>query len=134
MSTPAMHYLCWFSTGRAPTEQGFVPADGGCELEADRQAWEYSEALRTATGLNLLAFVPALNRLAEVDLDELPIPQRCLEVVSDDLLESLRGHEAIRILDLGHQPLEIAGAQVAGWLEGYRRRWREGFYVVRVPQ
>lgn len=128
----SMHYLCWFSTG-AVAEDGFLPADGGCEHESDQVAWEMSEILRDDCGIHLEAFVPVMPDLKNVDILQLPSPQRCQEVFSDALLESLRQTQRFAIRDIFKQPKDIQGSTVAEWLEGYRKRWKHGFFLVRLP-
>lgn len=127
-----LHYLCWFSTGSLG-EDGFAPADGGCEHEMDEVAWEMEEVLRDECGIHLEAFVPIQHEMKDVALERLPSPQRCMEVFSEALLEMLRQTPHYRIRDIFKQPKEIAGSTIADWLEAYRRRWAQGFYLVRLP-
>lgn len=132
MATPLMHYICWFSQGSAG-EAGFVPTDGGCHHEPDQLAWEMSEVVRNHFGINLPAFVPALGDMGEVDPAHLPPPERCLEVFSDAMLAEVRATEDYTIKDIFNLKKPIAGKAVAEWLEEYRRRWRQGYFVVRIP-
>ena len=127
-----IHYLCWFSSG-AISKEGFVPGDGGCEFEADQVAWEMSEVLRDDFGIHLEAFVPVMPDLKSVALDRLPTPGRCLEVFSENLLETMRQTPKFDIKDIFKEPKEIAGMAIADWLQGYRKRWQQGFFIVRLP-
>lgn len=127
-----MHYLCWFSTGSV-AENAFVPADGGCEHEMDEAAWELNEILRDECGIHLEAFVPVLQEMKDVSLDRLPSPQRCMEVFSDHLVATLRETSPYKIKDIFKQPKEIAGSTIADMLESYRKRWVQGFHLIRLP-
>lgn len=132
MPTPLMHYICWFSQG-TDAETGFVPTDGGCHHEADQVAWEMAELLRNVFGINLSAFVPILDDIGEVDPRRLPPPERCLEVFSEAMLEAAGSTPSYPIKDLFNLKKEIPGEAFVDWLEAYRKYWRQGYYIVRVP-
>ncbi|MBO9541277.1 hypothetical protein J7643_11870 [bacterium] len=129
----SVHYICWFSQG-SDGEAGFVPTDGGCHHEEDYIAWEMTEVLRNNFGINFPAFVPVLSDMGEVDPALLPEPTRCLEVFSETMRETLAGTEQFMIKDIFNQPKHIPGPAVAEWLDEYRKRWGQGYFLVRVPE
>lgn len=132
MATPLMHYICWFSKG-SDGAAGFVPTDGGCRHEPDQLAWEMAEVLRHHFGINLPAFVPVLDDMGDVDPALLPPPGRCLEVFSERMIDALKSSEPYVIKDIFNLTKPIEGKAVVEWLEEYRKRWREGYFVVRIP-
>lgn len=132
MATPLMHYICWFSQG-SDGDRGFVPTDGGCHHEPDQLAWEMAELIRNHFGINLPAFVPVLDDMGEVDPAKLPPPGRCLEVFSDEMIQEIRATEHYPIKDIFNLTKQIEGKAVAEWIEEYRRRWQQGYFIVRVP-
>lgn len=128
----SVHYICWFSQG-SDGEAGFVPTDGGCHHEEDRIAWEMSEVLRNNFGINFAAFVPVLEDMGQVEPALLPGPERCLEVFSEAMRETLAGTEQFMIKDIFNQPKQVSGQAVVQWLDEYRKRWGQGYFLVRVP-
>lgn len=132
MATPLMHYICWFSQG-SDGGAGFVPTDGGCRHEPDQLAWEMAEVIRNHFGINLPAFVPVLDDMGQVDPAHLPPPGRCLEVFSEAMLEELGRSESYVIKDIFNLTKHIEGKAVVEWLDDYRRRWLQGYFVVRIP-
>lgn len=132
MSTPLMHYICWFSQG-SDGGAGFVPTDGGCQHEPDQLAWEMAEVIRNHFGINLPAFVPVLEDMGDVQPDHLPPPARCLEVFSDSMVEEILATPTYTIKDIFNLTKNVEGTAVVQWLDEYRRRWKQGYFVVRIP-
>jgi hypothetical protein len=120
------HRIVWFTD----LVEG-APVNGGEREEDSLSAWDMAEAFRLEFGINLEAFVPIVDTLAEVDAADLPDPRRALEVVSTERLDVLRG-ETFKIKDRYGMAREIQGLEVAVWLEGYRELWGQGFSIVRT--
>lgn len=120
------HRIVWFTD----LVDG-APVNGGEREEDSLQAWDFAEAFRLESGINLEAFVPIVDALDEVTPAEIPQPTRALEVVSPECLETVRA-EMYKIKDRYGMPREIKGADVADWLAGYRDLWQQGFFIVRT--
>ncbi|MNF13279.1 hypothetical protein D3C80_2150580 [compost metagenome] len=75
--------------------------------------------------------MPIVESLDEVETEDLPEPNRALEVVSVERLDVLRD-ETFKIKDRYGMPREVKGADVATWLEGYRDLWGQGYAIVRT--
>lgn len=120
------HRIVWFTD----LVDG-APVNGGEREEDSLQAWDFAEAFRLESGINLEAFVPIVDALDEVTPAEIPQPTRALEVVSSECLEKVRA-ETYKIKDRYGMPREIKGADVADWLARYRDLWQQGFFIVRT--
>lgn len=120
------HRIVWFTD----LVDG-APVNGGEREEDSLQAWDFAEAFRLESGINLEAFVPIVDTLDEVTPSEIPQPTRALEVISLECLEKVRA-EMYKIKDRYGMPREIKGADVADWLVAYRDLWQQGFFIVRT--
>jgi len=120
------HRIVWF----AELVEG-APVGGGEREEDSLTAWDLAEAFRLEFGINLEAYVPVVDALSDVSVEDLCAPQRALEVISPERLEAIRG-ETIKIKDRYGMPREVKGADVASWLDGYRDLWSQGFSIVRT--
>lgn len=120
------HRIVWFTE----LVKG-APVGGGAREEDSLTAWDLAEVFRLEFGVNLEAYVPVVDSLDELNLEELCSPERALEVVSSERLDALRG-ERFKIKDRYGMVREIAGSDLASWLEGYRALWSQGFSVVRT--
>lgn len=120
------HRIVWFTE----LVKG-APVGGGAREEDSLTAWDLAEVFRLEFGVNLEAYIPIVEALDELDSEDLCRPERALEVISPERLDALRG-ERIKIKDRYGMVREIAGSDVASWLEGYRALWSQGFSVVRM--
>ncbi len=120
------HRIIWFTE----LMEG-VPVVRGQREEDTLAAWDLAEAFRLEFGINLEAFVPVVDAPDEIAPEDLPQPERALEVVSAESLEAMRP-ETYKIKDRHGMPREVKGADLASWLEGYRELWQQGFMVVRT--